>query len=198
MRWSKSLKVGGTVAAVAAAGLLGNMSPASAEPGAGITTGVSEVRTDNAAGTLPLPPCAHATALTIELTTTGTFMAQTEVFAGSATATFTATEDFWFSPLGIFTDGLCAVPAPVPGTLTVTGTGLSCSGGAQYTRQGANAYAITTLLGSNTCTVNGTTALSSILTFTGDQNPCFGEDFPLPLPDPCAIAPEFVGVYSQL
>lgn len=198
MGWGKNIRAAMAMGAVVTASLLVSMSPASAEPAAGVSTGSTNVSVSNAIG---VPLCAEARSTVITLNNTGTFMAQTAVYQGTSTATFTASTSYWFNPEGTFSDSLCVTPYIVPGTLTVSGgsgtNGVSCSGQAGYTRQAANGYAITTAGKANTCTVNGVTALSSILTFAGNQDPCFS-DFPLPLPDPCGVAPELVGVYAEV
>lgn len=200
---SKS-RMRGVVSALTAAGVmvLGAAGPASAEPAAGVSTGSTNISVSNAVG---VPLCAQARSAAITLDNTGTFMAQTAVYEGTSTATYTASTSFWFNPAGTFSDSLCSVPYLVPGSLTVTGSNgtssVSCSGSAVYTRQAANAYVITTAGMANSCsvTVGATTtpALSAILTFAGNQDPCF-DGFPLPLPDPCGVAPELVGVYAQV
>lgn len=198
MGWGKNVRATMAMGAAVAASLLVSMSPASAEPAAGISTGSTNVNVSEAIG---VPLCAQATSTVITLNNTGTFMAQTAVYQGASTATFTASTSYWFNPEGTFSDSLCSTPYVVPGTLTVSGgtstNGVSCTGQAGYTRQAANGYVITTAGKTNTCKVDGVTALSSVLTFAGNQDPCLS-DFPLPLPDPCGVAPEMAGVYAEV
>ena len=197
MGWGKKVRATAAIGAAVAASLLVSMLPASAEAAGGVSTGSTSIDVSNAIG---VPLCAEAKSAVITLNNTGTFLAQTALYQGASTATFTATTGFWFNPEGAFSDSLCSTPYVVPGSLSVTGTSgtstVSCTGQAGYTRQAANGYVITTAGKANTCTVNGVTALSSVLTFSGNENPCLS-DFPLPLPDPCGVAPELVGVYAE-
>jgi hypothetical protein len=193
----RKFRVGRRIAVVAAAGLVfATMSPASAA-GAGVTTsGETNV---NVSGQLPAAPlCLKATATTITLHNTGTFTAGIETFVGDTTGFFSTSTDYWFGPEGIFGDELCTTPTTVPGTLSVTkvsGTGtVSCSGGASYSRVNTNAEITTAGNLGYSCTVGATTATPSVLTFAGSQQPCLAD---FPVPDPCTVATEWVGTYTQ-
>ena len=188
------------VAVVAAAGLLlATASPAAAEPGAGISTGSTNVSVSH---TIEFPLCLKATAATITLNNTGSFSAAGVggVYVGGTTTTVTATTDYYFSPAGLFSDAMCTIPTAVPVSVSVAhtavhtvGTTVSCTGTGVYSRVNTNAE-VTTAAGTSSCTVNGTSALSAVLTFAGSQQPCLGD---FPVPDPCATAPEWVGTYTQ-
>lgn len=193
MELRQKIKRASKAAAVATVGvLLATTNPAAAEPGAGVSTGSTNV---NVSGQLPaFPLCLKATSTTITLDNTGTFAAQTQAFAGNSTATWSTTTDYWFNPAGIFSNNMCTMPTAVPGTLTVSGTDLDgdvvdCSGAAVYSRVNTNAEIAST---DGNCEVNNVPALSSVLVFAGTQQPCLGN-----LPEPCGTVPEWAGTYTQ-
>jgi len=218
---NKNFKMASAAAAVAVAAMLTNMLPASAvAAGSGVSVGGSSI-TEQSTNRPPLPPCILAkSGATIDLTNTGTFTAQTQVYVGTTKMRFTASSTFNFGPTGIFgpTDTTCTgVPYAVPGSITVAhaaptvaGTSVLCSGAATY-RRVADTYEVTTAVvttappaastGNASCTVNGA-AENSVLAFTGNQNPCFDGFFVrVPNCDPTGTGSpdvtEMQGVYTQ-
>jgi hypothetical protein len=169
--------------AVAAVGALAlaNAAPAAAAealPGAGAFSGYENAPTDfTLYGFPPIlngPPnvlCAlykpsASSPLVETLYLTGTFNGLTITPPGTAVFVDSGT-NYDASPLGTFTAGTACISLPfsVPGTLTVTVTGDSCSGPATYTRVGSNVVIESTAL---SCTGSGT---SAIMVLTGVEVP---------------------------
>lgn len=201
---NRTFKVVGAGIAVAAAAMVPNVSPASAA-GGGVSMGETSID-ERPGGT---PRCAEArSGAIITLHNDGTFQVGTSVpFVGATKATFTASRGFFFNPAGTFADGSCTMPLVVPGGLQVVEEtsllpgapanvgDVSCSGTGGYSRQASNVYVVTTAVGASTCSVNGSPQTSTVLTFTGNQNPCLAD---FPVPDPCTVPnTELVGVYTQ-
>jgi hypothetical protein len=147
------------VAAAAGALALANAAPAfAALPGAGAFTGFEDAPASTLYGFPPILNgpvnvlCANfvpttGAPLRETLTLTGTFNGLTIVPSGTAVFEDTSTP-YDASPLGTFADGsLClGLPFSVPGTLTVTVPGDSCTGAATYTRVGSNVVIASTSL----------------------------------------------------
>jgi hypothetical protein len=141
--------------------------------------GFNQFATADVSPLAPLPLCLQNTDAAV-LTINNTPV----VGAGSTTATITiAAGALHFNPGGTFTDSSCLVPGLVPATLTITGA-VGCSGSAQYGRVAAQAG----------LTVSGSCG-GQTWVFEASQQPCF-PDFPLP--DPCAVVGEWVGVYQAI
>lgn len=197
LNWKSRIKAAGGSAALATAVLLVTTMTPAAAAGAGVSTGHTNVAVSSQ---IIFPLCLKATATTITLTNVGTFTAGSELFEGTTEAVFSTPNDYWFSPVGLFSNDMCTMPAVVTGSLSVTkvaGMGTvtcaSSTGGASYSRVNTSAE-ITTATGSASCTVGSTTA-DTVLTFAGSQQPCLS-DFGVPN---CELAPEseWVGTYTQ-
>ena len=196
------------VAAAAAVSLLVNVSPAHAE-GAGVSVGYSEINANLAPA---IPPCATTSGVPkIFLTNAGTVgvvdpdpLISAAEYAGTFQTTFQL-EQFSFNPAGTFKAGSNCVGTPLVAVTSWSASGtsplgtISCSGGAggTYTRV-TNVYEIA-VRGTCTVTTAGRLAATGPVTFsfTGNQNPCFG-DFGVPNCEGPLNNTEFEGVYAQL
>lgn len=199
MELRQKIKRASKAVVVATAGVLvATTSPAAAEPGAGVSTGSTNIHVSKQ---IEAPLCLKALSTVITLANTGSFSSSSGgVYEGTTTATFSTGVDFWFSPAGTFSNATCTMPTAVPGRLIVTtgtptvGTSVACdsgAGNALYNRVNTNAEIVTA---DGNCVVNSAPALSSALAFVGSQQPCLSD---FGVPEPCGTVPEWVGTYTQ-
>ena len=180
------------LAAMALFAAAGTASAADAVVGSGTGTGYSDIDVVGNPGA-QLPPClpgSSGSKYILDDVPAGVVKTTTQQYTGPLTVTITITEDFYFSPAGIFEDDKCTLALPQSATLavsTLAGQLLCPADDGAFSRVNTallfeepveDLTQTPPVLLDGTCTVGGVTVGPPVNhTFAGNEYPCLQDPF---------------------